>query len=187
MVTYSAAKRAAQRQHRGRSLCFKMHAHQVVEFFHASLGISLPDQWRHRSGLPDLGLTYKSSTHHLYLDEELTGFQNITRRLRLYLPAFAFQIQTISWPRSVTYCPVVPCESQIFKLCRNGDIDMAKMCFMNSLASPFVVDRHGENLLHVSNCSGYSERKLKSEGCSKIRTCGAMSSLAGYQSRRECL
>jgi hypothetical protein len=143
--------RANFSQCKGRTLRAKFNTYQAIDSLLTSLGLNLPSQWRERLRLSLFGFNYSATTHHLYLDDVLTDLQNVRRRIRLHLLAFEFQLQTASLPRSITYNPVTPCQSQIFKLCLDGNIETVKMWFKNSWASPFVVNQHGENLIHVSN------------------------------------
>jgi hypothetical protein len=96
------------------------------------------------------GVTYTSSNNRLYLDPEGSLRSNVKRRLRILFPILSFQVQISSPPWSLTSYPIVPCQSEIFKLCSDGNINAVKLYFeKNSWTSPFVVNQHGENLLHV--------------------------------------
>jgi hypothetical protein len=146
----SRTGRLTPSQFKGRYLFFKIDSLEVIETLLAQLGLTLPNQWRDLLRYYIFGLTYTSATHQLYLDTERIVLSNLKRRLRIILPITAFQIQTASLPMSITANPIAPCQSQIFKLCLEGNIEMAKIWFKSSWASPFVVNQHGENLLHVS-------------------------------------
>jgi hypothetical protein len=152
LATTSTVRRASLSQCKGRSQYFKVDTYQAIESLLTSLGLIIPDQWSQRLRFHHLGVIYNSATHHLYLDGVPTSLQSVRRRFKVHLPAFAFQFQTTSWPRSITCNPIACCQSQIFKLCTEGDIDMVKIWLKNSWTSPFVVNQHGENLLHVSSC-----------------------------------
>ena len=113
------------------------------------LGVTLPTRWHNILRYYTFGLTYLSATHQLCLDVEQILLTNVKRRLRITLPITAFQLQTSSIPLSMTAYPLAPCQSQIFEFCLEGNIDMVKLWFQKSWSSPYVVNQHGENLLHV--------------------------------------
>jgi hypothetical protein len=187
LITNSNVKRAAFSQYKGRHYSFKVDTYQGLETLLASLGLTVPPQWSSRLRLYFFGLTYSSTTHYLCLNETPTVLKNINRTFRFHLPVFAFQFQTASLPRSITYKPIAQCESQIFKLCLDGNIEMVKLWFKSSWASPFVVNQHGENLLHVSNCPVFLAENLISKDCRETCTCGTLSSVTGYWSGRSSL
>jgi hypothetical protein len=147
----STVRRASLSRCKGRSQYFKVDTYQAIESLLTSLGLIIPDQWGQRLRFYHFGVTYNSATHHLYLDGVPTDLQSVRRRFKVHLPAFSFQFQTTSWPRSIACSPIARCRSQIFKLCTEGNIDMVKIWLKNSWTSPFVVNKHGENLLHVSS------------------------------------
>jgi hypothetical protein len=153
VVTASKARRTSFSQYQGRYLYFKVDSYHAIESLLTSLGVALPSQWNDRLQRYLFSLTYSSAAHYLYMDDIPTILRNIKRRFRIQLFTFAFQLQTTSLPRALTYIPIAPCQSQIFKLCLDGNIDMVKIWFKGSRVSPFVVNQHGENLLHVSNIS----------------------------------
>lgn len=153
VATASKVRRISFSQFQGRYLYFKADSYHAIESLLTSLGLSLPSQWSDRLQRYIFSLTYSSAAHYLYMDDIPTILQNIKRRFRFQLFAFAFQLQTTSLPRAITYIPIAPCQSQIFKLCLDGNIEMVKLWFKGSRVSPFVVNQHGENLLHVSNIS----------------------------------
>lgn len=137
-------------QFKGRYLCFKIDSFQAIESLLNRLRLNMPGQFRNRLRYYIFGLTYTSATHELYFDSEQMILSNVKRRLRIILPVLAFQLQTATLPISISFNPIAPCQSRIFKLCLEGNIEMVKIWFTNSWASPFVVNQHGENLLHVS-------------------------------------
>jgi hypothetical protein len=186
-ITTFNVKRASFSQYEGRHNSFKVDTYQALESLLASLGLTVPPQWSSRLRLYFFGLTYSSTTHYLYLNEAPTVLKNINRKFRFHLPAFAFQFQTANLPRSITYKPIVQCESQIFKLCLDGNIETVKLWFKRSWASPFVVNQHGENLLHVSNCPVFLAENLISKGRRETCTCGTLSFVARYWSGRSSL
>lgn len=121
----------------------------AIENLITRLGLRLPTSLRNILSYCRLSMSYASATEELYLNFEPTVLSNLKRRLRIALPFRAFQIQTSSFPLSLYVYPVVPCQSPMFKLCLDGNIDMVKLWLKNSWESPFVVNQHGENLLHV--------------------------------------
>lgn len=137
-------------QFRSRYFSFKIESYKIIEKLMALPGITLPAGWSSLLRNYSFGLTYLSATHQLYLDVEQILLTNVKRRVRITLPITAFQLQTSSMPLSITAYPIAQCKSQIFKFCLNGNIDMVKLWFQNSWTSPYVVNQHGENLLHVS-------------------------------------
>jgi hypothetical protein len=151
-TSVSKARRISFSQYKGKHLCFKIDSYHAIENLLSALGLTLTSKWSDRLQRYLLGLSYSSATQHLYLDDVPTYLENIKRRFRFHLPLMDFQLQTASLPRSITYNPMAPCQSEIFRLCLDGNIEMVKMWFKSSWASPFVVNQHGENLLHVSNC-----------------------------------
>jgi hypothetical protein len=169
--TNSNVKRATFSQYKGRHYSFKVDTYQGLETLIASLRLTIPPQWSSR----------------LRLKEAPTVLKNINRTFRFHLPVFAFQFQTASLPRSITYKPIAKCESQIFKFCLDENIEMVKLWFKSSWASPFVVNQHGENLLHVSNCPVVLAENLTSKDCRETCTCGTLSFVAGYWSGRSSL
>jgi hypothetical protein len=96
-------------------------------------------------------LTYTSTVHKLYPDAGHVVLANIKRRLKIVSPVAAFQLQTANLPMPITINPIEPCKAQIFKSCSEGNIEMVNLWFKTYRASPFVVNQHGENLLHVRN------------------------------------
>ena len=71
-------------------------------------------------------------------------------RIEVLLPLLAFQIQLLRRPWSLTAYSVVHCQSEIFALCLEGNLKRVQSMIDKSRISPFVVNQHGENLLHVS-------------------------------------
>jgi hypothetical protein len=169
-------------QFKGRYLCFKLDSFQAIESLLNRLRLNMPWQWRNRLRYYIFGLTYTSATHDLYLDSEPRILSNVKRRLRIILPVVAFQLQTATLPISISFNPIAPCQSQIFKLCLEGNIEMVKIWFTNSWASPFVVNQHGENLLHVSVIPSFPTKRLSWKDRSEIRPCRTMPSLARRRS-----
>lgn len=150
-VIVSRITRISSSQYKREYLCFKINSYQAIERLLSAFGLTIPSQWNDRLQRYLFGFTYSSATHYLYLDDVPTILQHFKRRFRFQLPVLAFQLQTASLPRSITYHPIAPCQSEIFRLCLDGNIEMVKIWFEGSWASPFVVNQHGENLLHVSN------------------------------------
>lgn len=148
--TLSRTGRSRWTHSKGQYLCFKFDSFQAIENLLAPLGLSLSKKWRDRVRYHIFGLTYSSTAHQLYLNAEHLVLSNIKRRMKIILPIAAFQLQTASLPISVTFNPISPCKSQIFEFCSDGNIEMVKMWFKASFASPFVVNQHGENLLHIA-------------------------------------
>jgi hypothetical protein len=148
-ITVSKTRQINIAQYDGRYLCVKFNSYQVIQSVFNALGFTLPNQWDDRFKRCVFGLTYSSATHQLYLDDTPTIVQNVKRSFRFQFPVFTFQLQTASFTRSLTYNPIEPCQSEIFRLCLDGDIEMVKVWFKSRRASPFVVNQHGENLLHV--------------------------------------
>jgi hypothetical protein len=148
-ITVSKTRQINFAQYEGRYLCVKFNSYQAIQSVLSALGFTLPKQWDNRFKRYVFGLTYSSATHHLYLDDAPTTVQNIKRSFRFQFPVFTFQLQTASFTRSLTYNPIVPCQSDIFRLCLDGNIEMVKIWLKGRRTSPFVVNQHGENLLHV--------------------------------------
>ena len=149
----------------------KLDAHTTLGHVISALGFSVPQAWQKALQSYIFGLTYTSTNHRLYLNIEDGLLTNVKRRMRFILPSFSFQIQTSSLPLSLTAYPIVPCRSEIFDLCVEGNISTVKLLFEKSLASPFAVNQHGENLLHASELPSREVNVLTNLGCSKIRSC----------------
>ncbi len=127
-------------------------SHSTLDGLLSILGSSLSSSWCNILKAYTFSIMYTSSNHRLYLPEE-SLLINVKRRLRVILPIFSFQIQSSSLPRTISSYPIVPCKSPIFDLCVDGNIDAVKVLLKEGSVSPFVVNQHGENLLHVSNCA----------------------------------
>lgn len=54
------------------------------------------------------------------------------------------------WSHTLKFASVVPSDSLVFELCRDGDLEEMKRLFRKGLASPFDTTRKGWTLLHVS-------------------------------------
>ena len=134
-----------------RYLALKFDTFHAVERILSFLGLTLTSEWREYLRLNLFRATYGSATYHLSREDAAMVFRNVDLMFRFYLPVFSFQLRITSLPRSITYTPIAPCQSQIFKFCLDGNIEMVKIWFKNSWASPSVVNQHGENLLHVSH------------------------------------
>ena len=93
---------------------------------------------------------YISLTLQLYLNSDGDFLLDYRRRLKIISPFFAYHIQTSSISRQLNVYPVIPCYSQIFRLCLDGKVEAVKTWFKNGWALPSVTNQHGENLLHVS-------------------------------------
>lgn len=158
----------------GQYLCFKFDSFQAIDNLLARFGLVLSKEWRDRVRYHILGLTYSSTTHHLYLSAQHLVLSNIKRRIKIILPMAAFQLQTASLPITITFNPIAPCKSQIFEFCLDGNTEMVKRWFKASFASPFVVNQHGENLLHVRETALSISHPLTSEDRSQICSCGVM-------------
>lgn len=159
---------------KGKYLCFKFDSFQAVENLLAQIGLTISKKWRDRVRYHIFGLTYSSTAHQLYLNTEHLVLSNIKRRMKIILPIAAFQLQTASLPISITFNPISPCKSRIFGFCLDGNIEMVKMWFKASFASPFVVNQHGENLLHVRDALFLILQSLTPEDCSQICQCRVM-------------
>ncbi|TVY69025.1 hypothetical protein LSUE1_G009734 [Lachnellula suecica] len=125
----------------------------IIDRLSTALSLSMPPAWMRvfRSYL--FGVMYTSVTFENYkvsLRPEDVLYSNIKRRLKIILPMASYQIQTSSVPWSLTSYPIAQCQSEIFTLCADGDIDTVKKWFKDSSVSPFVVNQHGENLLHAA-------------------------------------
>lgn len=132
-------------------LRFTIDSFRTMETLLSSIGLAVPDRWRDLLRYYIFSLTYTSTTHQLYQNTEQVFLANIKRRLKVVLPIAAFQLQTASLPVSVILYPIIPCKSQIFKLCSTGNVEIVRTWLDTRRESPFVVNQHGENLLHVSN------------------------------------
>lgn len=115
----------------------------------STFGITLSPMWRNIFQYYLVGITYTSTTERLYLSHGDGFLSNFKRRLKLVSPILSFQIQTMNLPRTLKYFPIMPCNSDIFKLSLEGNIEGVRL-LLKSGVSPFVVNQHGENLLHVS-------------------------------------
>jgi hypothetical protein len=136
---------------KGTNLAFRLDSIEIIEKTLSAIGLSLPSSWIESLRWVLIDLSYNVYTQHLYLDSQSSLLSNVKRRLKVILPSAAYQMQTSTLPRSFTWYPLTPCQSSIFSLCAEGDIKAVKLWFENSWASPFVVNQHGENLLHVRN------------------------------------
>ncbi len=122
----------------------------ILERVISAFGLSLSHAWLKYLQSYLFGVTYTSSNNRLYLNPKGSLRSNVKRRLRVLFPILSFQVQISSPPWSLTSYPIVPCQSEIFKLCSDGNTNAVKLYFeKNSWTSPFVVNQHGENLLHV--------------------------------------
>jgi hypothetical protein len=130
-------------------LLLRLDTYILLSTLISAFGLGLPPAFKNFLQRYVVDLTYTSSKHEIYLDSENSLLSNVKRRLKVILPGFGYQVQTSSIPRSITMYPIKPCNSSIFQLCYENNIRMVKMWFENSLSSPFVVNQHGENLLHV--------------------------------------
>ena len=151
LSTVSRAGRLRLSQFREQYLCFTIDSFHVIENLLILLGHGLPARWCDCLRYYTFGLTYTSTVHKLYPNSEQMVLANIKRRLKIISPVAAFQLQTANLPISITINPIEPCKAQIFKSCLEGNIEMVNLWFKTYRASPFVVNQHGENLLHVSN------------------------------------
>ncbi|KAG4411850.1 hypothetical protein IFR04_015013 [Cadophora malorum] len=115
----------------------------------STLGSSLSLASRKLLGNIVFGVLYTSRKHQLYLPEE-SLLVDVRRRLRVVIPSLAFQLQSSSLPWSITAYSVVLCQSVIFQLCVDGNIAGIKRLLQKSRISPFVINQHGENLLHAA-------------------------------------
>ncbi|TVY87209.1 hypothetical protein LAWI1_G008024 [Lachnellula willkommii] len=141
----------SRREHRRASI--KIDIYAFLEKLSSVFGISLPPIWKVIQQRYAFGVTYTSvafSNYNRSAYPEDALYSNIKRRLKVILPIASFQIQTSSIPWSLTSYPIAPCQSQIFTICADGNIDTVKPWFKNAWVSPFVVNQHGENLLHAA-------------------------------------
>lgn len=149
---------------------FKIDSYSTLDGILSVLGSSLSSSWRKFFEAYIFSIMYTSSNHRLYLPEE-SLLVNVRRRLRVILPIFSFQIQSSSLPRTISSYPIVPCQSHVFSLCVDGNIDVIKVFFKEALASPFAVNQHGENLLHVGIYNDLRNCILTELGCREICAC----------------
>lgn len=136
-----------------RRISVNVESYKFAEKITLVFGFDLPIMLKRLLRRYPFRVTYSSVTFSNYtqsLDPESSLYFNVKRRLKIILPMASFQIQTSSIPWSLTSYPIAPCQSQIFAICADGNLDTVKKWFKNSSASPFVVNQHGENLLHVS-------------------------------------
>ena len=115
-----------------------------------ALGLCLSPAWEQNLRCFLVDISYNQYTHNLYLDSENSLLSDVRRKVKVIVPMVAYQVQTSSLPRSITWYPLIPCQSPIFDLCTEGNIDAVRLWFEKSRSNPFVVNQHGENLLHVS-------------------------------------
>jgi hypothetical protein len=127
----------------------KLDSVTAVQQICSLLGFPLPTGWRAIFECYLLGIVYTSLSCPQYHVQEQSVLVNIKRRLRIIIPMLSFQIQTSNLPKSITLHPVVACENQVFTLSVRGEFVAVRTLFERSQASPFVVNQHGENLLHV--------------------------------------
>ena len=137
--------------HNGR-VALSIESHTSMVRLLSALGVSLPSSWRavlqnHPFALMYTSVTFPSRKMSPRPEDLL--YSNTKRRLKLIVPLASFQIQSSSIPWSLTFYPIAPCRSRIFSLCADGNIDAVKSWLTKSRMSPFVVNKHGENLLHV--------------------------------------
>lgn len=52
--------------------------------------------------------------------------------------------------RTLNVYPVMDHGSAVFRMCKSGNIDGLQASFSAGVVSPFVIDRYGRTLLHVS-------------------------------------
>ncbi|TVY28427.1 hypothetical protein LHYA1_G002859 [Lachnellula hyalina] len=158
----------SRREHRRAFI--KLDIYTFLKKLSSTLGISLHPIWKMFQLKYAFGVTYTSVefsnyNRSVYFEDAL--YSNIKRRLKVILPIASFQIQTSSTPWSLTSYPITPCQSQIFTICADGNIDTVKQWFKNSWVSPFVVNQHGKNLLHHSiedrrkGLRGYSRQSTR--------------------------
>ena len=135
-------------------LSLRLDSYLVAERILSALGISPSSTWRKilRYLLIDFG--YISLTRQVYLDSGQGLLLSDHRmRLKIVSPVARYHFQTSSLCRQLNVYPIIPCQSPIFKLCLEGNIDAVKIWFINRWISPTVTNQHGENLLHVSDSS----------------------------------
>lgn len=146
--------RAELSQLQNNRLALSFDSYTPVKYLSSAFGVSLPSSWKGILQSYLFGVMYTSVTfpsYRLTLHPEDPLYSNIKRRLKFTLPLASFQIQTSSIPWSLSFYPIAPCRSQIFTLCADGDIKAVKVWLKNSWVSPFIVNQHGENLLHVGS------------------------------------
>ncbi|KAH8807687.1 hypothetical protein F5884DRAFT_731605 [Xylogone sp. PMI_703] len=112
--------------------------------------MELSPRWRKALQRYKINIKYTSSKERWYHDPDKEFLVNVKRTCRIILPILSFQIRMSTLPLSITSYPIVPCHSKVFSLCFEGDVVGVKSMIENSQISPFVVNQHGENLLHAS-------------------------------------
>lgn len=127
-----------------------------IEALLSALGSSISLSLRKLLRSTVVSVLYTSSKHRLYFPEE-TLLVNVRRRLRVILPKVSFQLQSSSLPWTVTAYSVVPCSSIIFELCIDGNLQAVKKVLKSARVSPFVINQHGENLLHAAARYAHSD------------------------------
>jgi hypothetical protein len=95
---------------------------------------------------------YISLTRQIYLDSDGDFLSDHRRRLRIICPLAAYHIQTSSLSRRLNVYPIIPCQSKIFGLRLDGNVEAVKTWFKNGWVVPSVTNQHGENLLLVGAC-----------------------------------
>lgn len=85
-------------------------------------------------------------------DEPIECQKTIILILPYLRRGFAISTSLINglWSNTLRFASVVPSDSLVFELCRDGDLEEMNRLFRKGLASPFDTTRQGWTLLHVS-------------------------------------
>lgn len=120
----------------------------ILKFF-SMTGLAVPLWFHDLFRKYAFRMLYVSANNHTILGHEHTFQKLFNTRLKILLPFMSFHLQFSNYPWSLSSFPIVPCESKIFTLCSEGDLRGVQQWIENNWISPFVVNQHGENLLHV--------------------------------------
>ncbi|CAG8961500.1 hypothetical protein HYFRA_00013850 [Hymenoscyphus fraxineus] len=126
----------------------------IINNFVSSTGLTAPSWWFDICQKYAFRFTYSSADSYTVPGSDQISRKVLHTRLKVLLPLMSFHLQLSKSPWSLTYLPVVPCQSRIFQLCSEGDLQGIRQWFENRWISPFVVNQHGANLLHAETC-GY--------------------------------
>ncbi|KAG4434123.1 hypothetical protein IFR05_010403 [Cadophora sp. M221] len=135
---------------------FGLDSSESIEALLSALGSSISSSLRKLIRSTVISVLYTSSNHRLYFPEE-TLLVNVRRRLRVIIPKISFQLQSSSLPWTVTAYSIIPCNSIIFELCIDGNLQAVKRILKSTRVSPFVINQHGENLLHTAARYAHSD------------------------------
>jgi hypothetical protein len=140
-------------QRRRSRISFSGDLYLILGGFMSLIGISPLRTWRTWLQYPSIYVEYSTHKDELHLNSKSCHLINFKRSLKIAIPRFAYEFQISSMPQSLTWYPLLACNSSIYRFCSEGNFSVVKTLLQQGIVSPFVVNNHGENLLHVSHCN----------------------------------